>query len=102
MKHLSNCEVHSFTLQAKSVNACWLVFGCTLALCNSLSYQPPRPKEMDRGCMVQVCLSFGLETEMIRIFLALFKEKGLSDTHYTPSSLQPSRAVEPFTVQLAP
>ena len=52
--------------------------------------------------MVQVCLSFGLETEMIRIFLALFKEKGLSDTHYTPSSLHPSRAVEPFTVQLAP
>jgi len=33
------------------------------------------PKGMDRGCMVQVCLSFGLETEMIRIFLALFKEK---------------------------
>ena len=52
--------------------------------------------------MVQVCLSFGLETEMIRIFLALFKEKGLSDTHYTPSSLHPSRAAEPFTVQLAP
>ena len=60
------------------------------------------PKEMDRDCMVQVCLSFGLETEMIRIFLALFKEKGLSDTHYTPSYLHPSRAVEPFTVQLAP
>ena len=56
------------------------------------------PKGMDRGCMVQVCLSFGLETEMIRIFLALFKEKGLSDTHYTPSSLHPSRAVEPFKV----
>ena len=33
------------------------------------------PKEMDCDCMVQVCLSFGLETEMIRIFLALFKEK---------------------------
>ena len=30
---------------------------------------------MDCDCMVQVCLSFGLETEMIRIFLALFKEK---------------------------
>ena len=60
------------------------------------------PKGMDCDCMVQVCLSFGLETEMIRIFLALFKEKGLSDTHYTPSSLHPSRAVEPFTVQLAP
>ena len=32
-------------------------------------------KGMDCDCMVQVCLSFGLETEMIRIFLALFKEK---------------------------
>ena len=45
MTRLFNCEMHLFTLQANSVNAWWLVFGCISALCNSLSYQPPRPRK---------------------------------------------------------
>ena len=52
--------------------------------------------------MVQVCLSFGLETEMIRIFLALFKEKVAVGYSLYSIISHPSRAAEPFTVQLAP